>query len=283
VACLVVTLTGCTRYNLSLLHGLVLDIDGILFEGNKCLPGAVDLIDHLKKTATSYVLLSNNSAKRLEDHYEILQSLGMETPIGRIITAARITAEVLSREALPGVRCLVIGEAGLVEELERMGFEVTRSDYRKVTHVVVGMDRNLTYDKLLTGSMAIRRGAQFISSNPDPVYYDGDEIIPASGAIQAALEVSTGVKARVTGKPEIYGYKLALEALGLPAERVGMVGDQPKTDHLGAQRAGMKRLLVLSSLTPNYSPEEIGGWVDGIYANTQDFTTEWINRDTITV
>jgi HAD superfamily hydrolase (TIGR01450 family) len=274
--------TDGTRYKLSLLQGLALDIDGILYEGKKALPGAVDLIDHLNKTATPYVLLSNNSAKRLEDHYEILRSLGMETPIGQIITASRITAEVLSREAPLGARCLVIGEAGLVEELERMGFEVTQSDYREVTLVVLGMDRNFTYEKLLTGARAILRGAQFISSNPDPVYSDGEEILPASGAIQAAIEISTGVKARVTGKPEIYGYYMALEVLALPAERVGMVGDQILTDHLGAQRAGMKRLLVLSSLTTSYSPEESGDLVDSVYADTQDFTREWINRNIIT-
>ena len=57
-----------------------------------------------------------------------------------------------------------------------------------------------------------------------------------------------------------------------------MLGDQPKIDHLGARRAGMKCLLVLSSLTPVYSPETMDTLVDGVYESTLDFYHEWIDR-----
>jgi HAD superfamily hydrolase (TIGR01450 family) len=267
--------TGC---DLSSLKGLVLDIDGLLIEGDRALPGAVELINHLNQTATPYVLLSNNSTRKFCDHKEKLHNHGMPVPQDRIITGAVVAAKVLSAETPPGARCLVIGEAGLLEALEWAGFEVTQSDYRDITYVVVGMDRYFTYEKLLAAARAIQRGAKLISSNPDPVFPAGDELIPASGAIQAAIEASTGMKARVTGKPESYGFRLALEKLGLPAELTGMVGDQPKTDHLGARLAGMKCLLVLSSLTPSYSPAETGIVVDGVYESTFDFYLAWTGQ-----
>lgn len=264
-----------TRCDLSGLKGLVLDIDGVLYEGDKALMGAVELINHLNHTGTPYVLLSNNSTRRISEHEAKLHGLGMPVPRDKIITGALVASEVLSAEAPNGARCLVIGEAGLVEALELAGFEVTQTDYHDIKYVVIGMDRSLTYEKLLAAVRAIQRGAELISSNPDPVYPAGDEIIPASGAIQAAIEVSTGVKARVTGKPELPGFLMALKKLGFRPEVVGMVGDQPQTDHIGAKKAGMKCLLVFSSLTPSNLREKVEIEVDGIFETTLDFYNEW--------
>jgi 4-nitrophenyl phosphatase len=267
--------------DLARLQALVLDIDGILYEGNQALPGAVELVSHLNQTGFPYVLFSNNSTRRIGEHVDKLKGLGMDVPVERIITAARIAAHVLAHESKPGRRCLVIGEAGLDEALQGAGFEVTKTEWADVAYVVTGMDRELTYEKLLAASRAIRHGAQLISSNPDPVYPTGDEVIPAAGVVQAAIEVSTGVKARVTGKPEIYGFLMALELLKIPAELIGMVGDQPNIDHSGACRAGMKTLLVLSSLTPAYAPSQMEIQPDGVFENTMAFYKSWIRRSSI--
>jgi 4-nitrophenyl phosphatase len=273
------SLSVSARCDLSLLKGLVLDIDGVLYEGDRALPGAVELINHLNRKKIAYTLLSNNSTQKIREHKSKLDDFGMHVAIDKIITGAIIASKVLSTEAPKGSRCLVVGEEGLVEAMEWAGFEVTQNDYHDITYVVVGMDRTFNYEKLLTASRAIRRGAQLISSNPDPVYPAGNELIPASGAIQAAIEISSGCKARVTGKPEAYGYHLALEKLGLPAEMVGMVGDQPKTDHLGAQQVGMKCLLVFSSLTTWQPTDDNGVQVDGIYKSTLDFYKDWIRQE----
>jgi len=256
----------------------VLDVDGVLYEGDYPLPGATDLIGHLTRNGTPYVLLSNNTTRPLSGHVAKLSALGMPVPPASIVTAARVVAQTLAGEAAPGRRCLVIGERGLVEALEQAGFEVTQTDHHHVDYVVVGMDRQLTYEKLKAAALAIRNGAEFISSNPDPAYPDGKDLIPASGAIQAALEATTGVQARVTGKPESPGFKLALDLLGSTPAETGMLGDQLEIDILGAKKAGLRSFLVLSSITPNFASDKALLQPDAVFESTLDFYRQWARR-----
>jgi len=257
---------------------LILDVDGVLFEGNHILPGAVELISQLSREGTPYVYLSNNTTYSFQHHVDRLSRLGKSADPGVIITAARVTAQTLASESRPGACCLVIGECGLIEALELAGFEVTQTDYQKAEYVVIGMDRQLTYEKLKFASLAIRNGAQFISSNPDPNYPDGELVVPASGAVQAALEASTGVRARVTGKPALPGFRLALSILGTSPESTGMVGDQLEVDIRGGRCAGVLTFLVLSSLTPAFPPQESAILPDAIFDSAEELWQFWIRR-----
>jgi HAD superfamily hydrolase (TIGR01450 family) len=263
------------------IDALIIDIDGVLYEGGRVLPGAVELIAYLNQHGTPYLFLSNNTTYPFQHHVEKLSRLGVPDPQEVLLTAARITAQVLAAEAEPGTCCFVIGEQGLIEALVQHGFAVTQSDYQSASYVVIGMDRQLTYDKLKWAALAIRAGAHFISSNPDPSYPDGEQVVPASGAVQAALEASTGLRARVTGKPAPYGFQMALERLGSKANRTGMLGDQPEIDIQGAASAGIPAFLVLSSLTPYYRPDNGAAQPVAVFENAQDFYQHWILKDII--
>jgi HAD superfamily hydrolase (TIGR01450 family) len=265
-------------FDLHAIAALILDIDGILYEGQRALPGAVELIAQLTREGTPYVLLSNNTTRPLRSHLAQLTELGMPVPPGSIVTAAYVVAHILAGEARPGTRCLVIGETGLLEALEQVGLRVTQTDSDGVEYVVVGMDRQLSYEKLKAAALAIQSGAKFISSNPDPAYPDGKDLIPASGAIQAALEAATRVRARVTGKPELPGFQIALGQLGSTPNQTAMLGDQLETDILGAKRAGLKGFLVLSSLTPNFVSDRAPVQPDAIFESTSDFYRQWLAR-----
>jgi HAD superfamily hydrolase (TIGR01450 family) len=264
---------------LSEIDGLILDIDGVLFEGNRVLPGAVELITHLNQQRTPYVFYSNNTTYPFQYHVDKLLQLGVPNPQDILMTAARVTAQVLAAETEPGTCCFVIGEQGLVEALQEAGFVVSQEHYQKAVYVIIGMDRQLTYEKLKNASLAIRAGASFVSSNPDSSYPDGINIVPASGAIQAALEASTGVQARVTGKPALPGFQLALDCLGTSPQVTGLLGDQPEIDIQGAVNAGIWAFLVLSSLTPHYQPKNGIPQPVAIFESTFDFYKHWVQRD----
>lgn len=266
-------------HHLQQIDALIIDIDGVLYEGGRVLPGAVDLIAHLNQHDTPYLFLSNNTTYPFQHHVEKLSRLGVPNPQDILLTAARVTAQVLAAEAEPGTVCFVIGESGLIEALELCGFTVTQTDYQSASYVVIGMDRQLTYEKLKSASLAIRAGAHFISSNPDPSYPDGEQVVPASGAVQAALEASTGIRARVTGKPALPGFQMALVRLGSEAGRTGMLGDQPEIDIQGAVNAGIRPFLVLSSLTPSYHPDHGTAQPAAVFENAQDFYQHWMQRD----
>jgi 4-nitrophenyl phosphatase len=253
-------------------------VDGVLFEGQNILPGAFELVSYLRQSGTPHIYLSNNTTFPLEHHIQKLSRLGAPVSPFSIITAALVTAQVLAGEAEQGALCLVIGEQGLVEALSEAGLEVTQTDYENAQYVVIGMDRWLTYEKLKCAALAIRRGAVFISSNPDPTYPDGTHLLPASGAVQAALEATTGVKARVTGKPATPGFEIALQRLGIPQNEAAILGDQLAIDIQGAAHTGIKAFLVLSSLCPEYHLGDGLPVPDAVFTSAADFYQHWIQR-----
>lgn len=264
--------------DLTTIRALVLDVDGVLYEGNSALVGAAELIAHLHAENVPFVLLSNNTFRSVSQHVEKLAGLGIHVVSEEILTSALITARVLAREAGRRARCYVIGEEGLLEALNEVGLEVLEAESDVVDYVVVGMDRRLTYDKLRIAALAIRRGARFISSNPDPAYPTDEGLIPASGAIQAALEVTTGVKALITGKPGLEGFRLALDRLGSTPEVTAMVGDQVSVDILGAQQVGLKGVLILSSVTPRFDPASSPVQPNAVFESTAAFLEAWMRR-----
>src|SRR5262249_33463146 len=75
-----------------------------------------------------------------------------------------------------------------------------------------------------------------------------------SGAFVAGLEYAAGVEATVLGKPSQAYFEAALEALDAEPGLTWMVGDDLQTDIAGAQRFGLKTVLVR---TGKFRPEQL--------------------------
>ena len=121
--------------------------------------------------------------------------------------------------------------------------------------LVVGMDRDLTYDKLASALVALRRGARFIATNEDETFPTPNGPLPGAGAMVGALRGMGFVPDVVIGKPSPIAFRMALDAFDLSAKRVVMIGDRLETDILGAHAAGLDTALVLSGIS---SCEDIG-------------------------
>lgn len=230
------------------IRAFILDMDGVLYEGDAVLPGAVDFIAHLQADGIPFLMLTNNAMRTPAQYVAKLARMGIAVTEEYIFTSALATADYLASLA-PGARVLVVGQDGLVDALRARGLVlVTRADDRP-DFVVAGLDMTLTYDKLREATWAIRRGATFIASNPDVTYPTEYGEAPGAGAIVAALQVASGVVPRVLGKPEPGIFTQALTRLGTAAQETAMVGDRVETDIVGGQRAGLRTILVLSGVT----------------------------------
>ena len=171
-----------------------------------------------------------------------------------VVSSARATALYL-REHDPEIRrVLVLGGSGLERELRDVGYDVvtsgaaaTRMSQEPIDGfaaagnpdaVVVGLDPNLTYARLVVASDSIRAGAHFIATNRDPVYPTERGLRPGAGSIVIALEVATGVVPVSIGKPAPYLLEAAAHAVGRePAEAI-MIGDGIATDLAAARAVG---------------------------------------------
>jgi len=228
------------------IKNLIIDMDGVLYRGRRRLPGAQGFLHHLEKRKTAYILVTNNSTRTPEEYVTVLKEMGIEVFPRWILTSALATADYLGNLLPQGARLYLIGEEGLYSALAAQGFEFGERD---VEAVVVGMDRQLTYEKLKTATVAIRQGARFVGTNPDKSFPAEEAIVPGAGAILAAIEAATGVQPTVIGKPEPILFQMALQRMGATEKETAVIGDRLETDILGGQRCDLTTILVLTGIS----------------------------------
>lgn len=232
---------------LARMHGVIIDMDGVLFRGSLPIPGASEFLGFLERMDIPFLLLTNNSTRTAKQYVTKLSDMGMRVDEEKILTTSMATAMYLSQVAPPGTEVYMVGEEGLRVELEKKGFALL--DGPDVPYVVVGYDRTFTYEKMETATLAVRAGAKFIATNPDRTYPGERGIVPGAGAILASIEAATDVAPTIVGKPQRAIFELALRLMQAEAKGAAMVGDRLETDILGAQQLGLLTILLLSGVT----------------------------------
>jgi 4-nitrophenyl phosphatase len=116
---------------------------------------------------------------------------------------------------------------------------------------MVGFHRTFTYERLRLAATAVQAGARLIGTNDDATYPTPDGPIPGGGAILASVEVGSGTKAVIAGKPFEPMAELVRQQVGDVAARAAvMVGDRPSTDGRFARQLGCRYAHVWSGVTP---------------------------------
>ena len=229
--------------------GYIFDLDGTVYLGEALLPTAGDTLRALRARGVRTTFVSNNPTHAREDYADKLTRLGVPTPVEDILTSTLVMVDFLKRR-MPGARLFVVGEEPLCAELRRGGFELTEQA-RDVDAVIASFDRTFVYRKLQIAFDAIRAGARFFATNPDPYCPVPGGGEPDCAAIIAAIEACTGARVEaVAGKPSGYMIDAALHLMDLPAADCLMTGDRLETDILMGREAGMATALPLTGATP---------------------------------
>lgn len=234
----------------------VFDLDGVMYLGETPIAYAADAVNQIVSAGKSVYFLTNNSGKTRASYQEKLLSVnGLHVPAERIFTSAYATALFVKQANSAGRSAFIIGESGLADELaEVAGLKVftrpysTRAD--AIDYVIVGIDRQFTYDKLKFAHEAITRGhAQFIATNRDATFPMEHGEIPGGGSLVAALACAVGRDPVTIGKPEVHAYEAILKTASVSAADSTMVGDRLDTDIAVGKRVGAHTVLVLTGVT----------------------------------
>ena len=226
--------------------GFICDMDGVIYHGNKILPGVAEFIQWLNNEKKEYLFLTNNSSYTPRELQQKLFRMGLDVSEDHFYTSALATAAFLKEQA-PGCSVYVIGEPGLVNALYDAGFSM--NDYNP-DYVVFGETRSLSYEKIERAVKLVQNGAKLIGTNSDltgPV--DGGLIAPACRALISPIEMATGKQAYFIGKPNPLMMRHALKTLGCPASNVAIIGDRMDTDIIAGIESNVDTVLVLSGVT----------------------------------
>lgn len=244
--------------------GLILDMDGVLYRGERALAGARELIPALRASGLSFILLTNNATRTADEVAEKLARMGITAQPESILTSADAAGIYLAQHYPQGGGIYVLGSDSLLAAVTKApGF---RPDGWQPDFVVVGLDFRFNYDSLQRACSAIRSGARFVATNTDATLpVEGGEQWPGAGSIVAAVQTCSGVEPIVIGKPNSHMGDMALDLLDLPAEQVLCVGDRLETDILMGARAGMPTALLLTGVSQREDIEHAEARSDYIF------------------
>ena len=225
--------------------GFISDMDGVLYHGNRLLPGVPEFLDWLKQEHKDYLFLTNNSNCTPKELKQRLARMGLEVGEEHFYTSALATAAFLNEQA-PGCSAYVIGEAGLLNALYDVGITMNSVD---PDYVVFGAGQTYSLETLTRAINLVRGGAKLIGADPDLSGPTEDGIAPGGGALVAPAELATGCKAYFCGKPNPLMMRAGLRRLNCHSQDAVMIGDRMDTDIIAGLESGMSTVLVLSGIS----------------------------------
>ncbi|MDN5203326.1 HAD-IIA family hydrolase [Fulvivirgaceae bacterium BMA10] len=226
-------------------YGFLLDMDGVLYRGEKLIEGAQTFISNLIEKKIPFLFLTNNSSPTPKDLKVKLKKFGLAVGVEHFYTCAMATVDFL-KLCNPEGTAYVIGEGGILTALHDADYGITTHD---PDFVIVGEGRTLNYESLEIAQNMILNGAHLIATNMDETCPTSKGYRPGCGALVASLERATGKKAYSVGKPSPFMMRAARKKLGLSTAQTIMIGDTMETDIKGAFELGFNTILVLSGNT----------------------------------
>ncbi|HJV46514.1 MAG TPA: TIGR01457 family HAD-type hydrolase [Bacillota bacterium] len=249
----------------------LIDLDGTMYRGGQVIDEAPGFIKWLRSKDIPFLFLTNNSSLTQVQLAKKLSDMGISCTPSNVFTTGMATAEFITTEA-QGKKVYIIGEEGLIEALKEKDCMLSEEcpDY-----VVVGIDRQITYEKMVNASLAIQKGARFLSTNSDRAVPTERGLVPGNGAITAAIAVASGTEPQFIGKPQALFVELALKKLNMQPDDVLLVGDNLHTDILAGVSANVDTLLVYTGITkaedveregirPTFAVAHLKEWMDKV-------------------
>ncbi|XP_077416782.1 pyridoxal phosphate phosphatase [Vanacampus margaritifer] len=250
------------------------DCDGVLWHGEKAVAGAAQVVNSLMKRGKNVVFVTNNSTRPREKYVHKFYRLGFTAvALEHIFSSSYCSALYLRDVAKLCGQVFVVGCDGLRDELREAGIPcVEEADEPDATiydcalaadvkAVLVGHDDKLTFLKLAKASCYLKDpNCLFLATDNDPWHpLSSGRILPGSGSLMAALEVASGRKATVIGKPSRYMFEcISSQFPGMDPAQCLMVGDRLETDMLFGSNCGLDTMLTLTGVSQMEEAHQYG-------------------------
>ena len=242
-----------------------LDMDGTIYHGSNLYPTTIPFLDFLDSHKIGYMFVSNNSSIGLKEYVEKLAMMGIQSIEDSFYTSTEYAVDYLKKNYPDVKRLFLLGTPSIIPAFENAGF---RLDEETPQCVVVAFDKGLTYKRLCKAAWFLKKGVLGIATHPD-VFCPSDEAtwLVDCGAITKALEVSTGVKLNVLGKPDPGMLLAAAKRKKVSAKECLMIGDRLATDIAVGINAGMQTCRIVGpgadrtdvkGIHPDYTMKDLG-------------------------
>lgn len=231
---------------------IVLDQWGVLHDGSRPYPGALACVAGLAAAGGRLAVLSN-SGKRAAPNLDRIAQMGFDPGA---FACVMTSGEALWQDLASGLvtaRCLCPIErapADAADWATGLEIDLTPDPYRADAILLMGLPDNTPGAGAFSGVLdtALARGLPVLCTNPDRASPRAGGVTVVSPGALAHDHAARGGNVRFYGKPHLPVFRAVQAALGLPAERLLMVGDSLEHDIAGARAAGWQALLIKGGL-----------------------------------
>jgi len=220
------------------IKGVLLDLDGTIFVGDRLVPGAADAVGALRRGGLPLRFGTNTTRMSRAALVSCLQKMGLDLEPEEVFTAPLAAAAWLEKKGLWNLS-LCVPEAATVDFGH---FKVNETSPQAV--VVGDLDEAWDFTRLNDAFRHIMEGAEFVALQRNRYWDTGEGLALDAGTFVAALEYATGREATLAGKPSEMFFQGAAESMGVELFSLAVVGDDPGTDVAGAHACDAAAILV---------------------------------------
>jgi len=254
---------------------ILLDVDGVLHVSGEPIPGAADAVRRLRADGHRLRFVTNSTTMSRSQLGASLRAMGFVLDDEELQTTGGVAARVLK-----GKRVLALTMPGILDDLEGLELIGMNADAVLVGGCDEGEEpgRVFSYLNLNRAFLELEAGADLYCLHKTRWWQTADGPKLDAGAFVAGLEFASGVDATVLGKPSPEYFAAALEAIDADGELAWMVGDDVEADIRGAQRHGMRTVLLR---TGKFRPDEVeasGVVPDGILSSVAQLP-DWLEAN----
>jgi HAD superfamily hydrolase (TIGR01459 family) len=254
-------IVGGLGETLAAYDAIILDLWGVVHDGNRPYPGVVDALTRLQRMHKPVVLLSN-APRRIAPIAQRLEEIGIPAALYRAVhSSGEEVWQHLRRRDEPfyaalGRRCYLIGptrDEGMIDglDLTRVA-EVDKAEFVLNTGPWGWDETTDGYETVLGAARA--RDLPMICANADLVVMHRGRRMICAGAL-AERYAALGGRVRWHGKPYPSVYEACFDLVGIAdRRRILAVGDSLRTDIAGARGAGIDSVWIVGGI----HAEELG-------------------------
>lgn len=227
-------------------HGLLIDLDGVIYQGGKTIDGALDALAWIRQRSIPHLFVTNTTSRSRASLLEKFDAYGFALGIDELMTPIVAAIQYLQHQRMR--RIAVFVTPGAAREFTE--FDIVEAQSQAVVDAVVigDLGTGWNYQRL---NYAFR----LLMQDPRPRlialgmtrYWRGkDGLLLDVAPFVSALETAANCKASVLGKPAAVFFETALQRLDISAGRCFMIGDDIDADIGGAQNCGIRGIQVRS-------------------------------------
>lgn len=218
----------------------LIDINGVLYVGKEAVSGAQETISFLREKKHKIRFVSNATRSCRKTLLQKLASMGLDVREEELFTAPQAAVKYILDSGKSS--CFLLSTGDVSRDFDEADIKLTEKDPDYVVVGDAGLD--FTFEHMNKAFNLLLRDSEFIAMESDRFWRSESGLELCAGPYVKALEYASGKKATLVGKPSKNFFRMALEDMCAKASETIMIGDDPITDILGAQRVGIRAYLV---------------------------------------